>query len=155
MLGIRTAPKKDLSASSAELVDGAPLTVPGEFIGAPQDPGCTRSHLQQLRDRVKTLAPVQTQMHGSQSHNVPRDILQSKFLFIRKDSHKNPLQIPYDGPYRVLSRGQKTFLVELGGRPELISLDHLKAVYTDSDFPVPVAQPKRRGRPPKKFTKDN
>ena len=71
MLGIRTAPKEDLSASSAELVYGAPLTVPGEFIGAPQDPGCTRSHLQQLRDRVKTVAPVPTQMHGSQSHNVP------------------------------------------------------------------------------------
>ena len=155
MLGIRTAPKEDLSASSAELVYGAPLTVPGEFIGAPQDPGCTRSHLQQLRDRVKTLAPVPTQMHGSQSHNVPRDILQSKFVFIRKDSHKNPLQRPYDGPYRVLSRGQKTFLVDLGGRPEVISLDRLKAVYTDSDFPVPVAQPKRRGRPSKKFTKDN
>ena len=59
------------------------------------------------------------------------------------------MQRPYDGPYRVLSRGQKTFLVDLGGRPEVISLDRLKAVYTDSDFPVPVAQPKRRGRPPK------
>ena len=46
---------------------------------------------------------------------------------------------------------KKTFF----GRPEVISLDRLKAVYTDSDFPVPVAQPKRRGRPPKKFTKDN
>ena len=50
---------------------------------------------------------------------------------------------------------KKTFLVDLGGRPDVISLDRLKAVYKDSDFPVPVAQPKRRGRPPKKFTKDN
>ena len=44
--------------------------------------------------------------------------------------------------------------VDLGGRPEVISLDRLKAVYTDSIFPASVAQPKRRGRPPKKFTKD-
>ena len=57
------------------------------------------------------------------------ETLQSKFVFIRKDSHKNPLQRPYDGPYRVISRGQKTFLVDLGGRPEVISLDRLKAVY--------------------------
>ena len=84
MLGIRTAPKEELSASSAGLVYGAPLTVPGEFIGAPQDPGCTRSYLQQLRDRVKTLAPVPTQMHGSQSHNVPKDILQSKLCLLEK-----------------------------------------------------------------------
>ena len=70
-------------------------------------------------------------------------------MFFRKDSHKNPLQRTYDGPYRILSNGQITFLVDLGGRLEVISLDHLKAVYIDSDFPVPVAQPKRRGRPPK------
>ena len=79
-MGIHTAPKEDLSASSAELVYGAPLTVRGEFIGTPQEPCCTRSHLQQLRDRVKTLAPVPAQMHGSQSHCVPRDILKSTFL---------------------------------------------------------------------------
>ncbi|KAI0241039.1 hypothetical protein LSAT2_002963, partial [Lamellibrachia satsuma] len=32
LLGIRTAPKEDLGCSSAELVYGAPLTVPGDFI---------------------------------------------------------------------------------------------------------------------------
>ena len=47
-----TYQRGDVSASSAELVYGAPLAVPGEFIGAPQEPGCTRSHLQQLRDGV-------------------------------------------------------------------------------------------------------
>jgi len=32
LLGIRTAPKEDLGCSSAEMVYGAPLTVPGDFI---------------------------------------------------------------------------------------------------------------------------
>ena len=34
LLGIRTAPKEDLGTSSAELVFGEPLTVPGDFIPA-------------------------------------------------------------------------------------------------------------------------
>ena len=35
LLGIRTAPKEDLQSSSAELVYGQPLWVPGDFIPAP------------------------------------------------------------------------------------------------------------------------
>ena len=34
LLGIRTAPKEDLGCSSAEMVYGAPLTVPGDFISS-------------------------------------------------------------------------------------------------------------------------
>ena len=37
MLGIRSAPKGDLGCSSAELVYGSPLTVPGEFLRSPLD----------------------------------------------------------------------------------------------------------------------
>lgn len=39
MLGLRSAPKEDLQASSAELVYGQPLRVPGEFIPKVTDPG--------------------------------------------------------------------------------------------------------------------
>ena len=35
LLGVRTAPKEDLASSSAELVYGTPLTVPGDFIPTP------------------------------------------------------------------------------------------------------------------------
>ena len=32
LLGIRTSPKEDIGCSSAELVYGAPLTIPGQFL---------------------------------------------------------------------------------------------------------------------------
>ena len=38
LLGIRTAPKDELQSSSAELVYGSLLTVPGDFIRTPLDP---------------------------------------------------------------------------------------------------------------------
>ncbi|KAK3892978.1 hypothetical protein Pcinc_003157 [Petrolisthes cinctipes] len=38
LLGIRTAPKEDLATSSAELVYGAPLILPGDFIATSDKP---------------------------------------------------------------------------------------------------------------------
>ncbi len=36
MQGLRSAPKEDTSISAAELVFGAPLTLPGEFLASPE-----------------------------------------------------------------------------------------------------------------------
>ena len=59
LLGIRTAPKEDLGASTAELVYGGPLTVPGDFVpdGTPKP---ASHHLEQQRRRVGDLRPVPT-----------------------------------------------------------------------------------------------
>ena len=69
-------------------------------------------------------------------------------MFIRRDGYQGPLQQPYVGPYRVITPGDKSFLVMIGNREEVISTDHLKPAHVDFTGPVPVAQPPRRGRPP-------
>ncbi|XP_072906159.1 uncharacterized protein [Hemitrygon akajei] len=75
LLGIRTAPKEDLHASSAKLVYGAPLAVPGEFIPAPrgkeEEPAAV---LDRLRERLGNLAPVPTSQHGWTPIHVPKDL---------------------------------------------------------------------------------
>ena len=64
LLGIRTVPREDLECSSAELVYGAPLTVPGDFI--PNHSTCSDSkfQLQCLCDQVRSLALIPTSQHG-------------------------------------------------------------------------------------------
>ena len=49
LLGLRTAPREDLNASSAELVFGAALTVPGDFIAPPSDAVAAAEFLRNLR----------------------------------------------------------------------------------------------------------
>ena len=64
MLGLRTAPKEDLQASSAELVYGQPLRVPGDFV---PDTTVSWSAAQQratLLDNAKIFAPVPTSQHS-------------------------------------------------------------------------------------------
>ncbi len=61
LLGIRTAPKEDLGCSSAELVYGAPTTVPGDF--TIPDTSDTQL-LRHLHQQVRSLIPVPTSRHG-------------------------------------------------------------------------------------------
>ena len=63
LLGIRTAPKEDLGCSSAEMVYGAPLTVPGDFISG--HGFHSYDLLACVRDRVCSLVPVPTSRHGA------------------------------------------------------------------------------------------
>lgn len=145
LLGIRTAPKEDLSTSSAELVYGSTLTVPGEFIGATnQEPGSSES-LRRLRDRVGSLAPTPTSRHGNVRFSVSPKLQQAPFVFIKRDSHRSPLQCPYDGPFKVIEAGDKFFKIDYGGRMEVISIDRLKPAHLDG--PVELDKPRPRGRP--------
>ncbi len=52
----------------------------------------------------------------------------------------------YSGPYRVISRGEKTFHVDIGGRDVVISADRQKPHLGQA--PVQPASPPKRGRPP-------
>ncbi|XP_072898585.1 nephronectin a isoform X1 [Hemitrygon akajei] len=75
LLGIRTVPKDDLHASSAGLVYGVPLVVPGEFIPAPrgqeEEPAAV---LGRLRERLGDLSPIPTSQHGQNPTCVPKDL---------------------------------------------------------------------------------
>ncbi len=115
MLGLRSAPKEDLQASSAELVYGQPLRVPGEFLPDATVPWSADSHRTVAQGIADTFAPVPTSCHCFPQSYVPKDLPSVRYVFIRHDSHRTPLQPPYDGPFRVLEWGSKNFVVDMGG----------------------------------------
>ena len=84
------------------------------------------------------------------SSSVPKGLATSHYVFLRRDTRKSALQDPYEGPFRVLARRQKTYDIDVGGRQETVSLDRLKPAHTDRNQPVRPALRKRRGRPPMK-----
>ena len=151
LLGIRTAPKEDLETSSAELVYGSPLTVPGDFIATAVVTENPSDFLPALRDKVANFRPIPTSRHGTTASYVPRSLQQSQYVFVRRDAHRTPLQSPYEGPYKVIAAGSKTFDIDKGGRMETVSVDRLKPAH--GDFPLQVPVPVRRGRPRKSDAK--
>jgi len=62
-------------------------------------------------------------------------------------NYRNPLQAPYTGPYKVVSKQDKTFVIDMGGRQVTISIDCLKPAHIDASAQITLAQPPRRGRP--------
>ena len=138
MLAIRATPKEDLGCAPAELVYGTTLRLPGEFFGPASDPTSDdqQAFLPQLRAAMQRLRTAPPLAHGSPQHHVPASLQAANFVFVRHDGHRSPLQQLYDGPYRVLERHPKHFVLDLGNRTDSVSLDRLKPAFVD---PAPAA----------------
>ncbi len=145
MLVLRAAPKEDCGLSSAEMVYGEALTLPGEFLEASTPPG--DSFLQLLRERMTRFQPPPTRPVEVKPTSQPEAALhKADFVYVKRGAVASSLSPLYSGPYRVISRGEKTFHVDIGGQDEVISADRLKPHLGQA--PVQPAEPPRRGRPP-------
>lgn len=148
LLGLRTTPKDDLGTCAAELVYGETISVPADFLATPERHTAYDELLSHLRQTAGSLRPVATSSHGNTSSRITADLARAKFVFVRRGAHGHPLTRPYDGPYEVISPGEKVFRLKMGTHEELVSADRLKPAYVETDQPFVVAQPPKRGRPP-------
>nr|VZI40994.1 unnamed protein product [Spirometra erinaceieuropaei] len=142
MLGIRTALKPDLECSAAELVYGTTLRIPDDFFGHSQisadlDPN---DYVQRLRHAMTHLRTTPPPSPTSRSYIYP-NLLTCSFVIVRVDSIRRPVQQPYDGPFRVLSRTDKHFTIDRGGRTDVVLVDRLKAAHTEPLSTSPTEQP--------------
>ena len=129
LLGLRTTPKEDLDHSAAEMVYGQPLVVPGEFF--PSD-GASDSQLEDLRRVARQFAPSRPTRHSHHPSYTPPGLDTAKFVFLRDDTHRQPLSCPYKGPFRVLQRSPRAFKLQLEGRTDWVTTERLKPAYTDA-----------------------
>nr|VZI44396.1 unnamed protein product [Spirometra erinaceieuropaei] len=133
LLGIRCALKPDLDCSAAELVFGATVRLPGEMI-SPTPRGAVEDHtnlLRRLRQFMRTLSPVLLRSSASPSY-FEKDLAMRSHVYLRCDRVRRHLEPPYDGPFRVLSRGTKTFRIQRDSREEVVSVNRLKAAVSDT-----------------------
>ena len=133
LLGIRTALKEDLNATTAEMVYGTTLRLPGEFFSTSSatplpDPS---EFINQLKTHFRTLQSTPPRATNRISH-IPNDLSTATHVFVRQDAIRKPLQPPYNGPYPVVKRTPKHFTVHINGRNNTISIDRLKPAHLDS-----------------------
>lgn len=134
LLGIRAAWRDDLKTSSAELVYGEPLRLPGEFLTSRnENPEPTTDFVKDLRNHMRQLQPVDGTKHGDKHHFIFKDLYTTDQVFVRRELSKKCLQMPYDGPYPVISRSSRTFVVNINGKNSTITIDRLKPAYTMSE----------------------
>lgn len=143
LLGIRSAWKEDLQATTAELVYGEPLRLPGQFFTSrPNDEMDMTCIIQRLRLQVSKLTPQPASRHGrSRIFYIPKDLQTTSHVFVRVGPTKRALEPPYSGPYKVLKRDAKTFDVDIKGVTQRISIDRLKPAYVEDDTTICTGEP--------------
>ena len=63
------------------------------------------------------------------------------FILKRKDAVKAPLTPPYTGSYRVLSRTDKLFTLDISGKKETLSIDRVKRSFLNINTQEPHIHP--------------
>ena len=91
LLGLRTAQKKSWTSILWTII------CTGKCISSDSLP-CVSLDTQK-HHKLPPLIP--TSAHTAAKSFVPDDILRTKYVFVRRDARRGPLQRPYDGPYKV------------------------------------------------------
>ena len=139
LLGCRAAIKEVLGYSPAELVYGVPLSLPGQMLNPIDLTGTDPAlYINRLRSYAGNLPPRYSR-EQTLKPSVPKDISSWTHVFLRKDAVKAPLTPPYTGPYRVLSRTDKLFTLDISGKKESVSIDGVKRAFLNANTQEPYS----------------
>ncbi|XP_068628033.1 uncharacterized protein [Battus philenor] len=113
LLGVRSAYKEDLHATSAEPVYGEPLRLPGEFFDSKADYTLDLMEFtSRLRSIIQSLKPSPAARHsGTRPTFVFKELATCSHVFLRDCTVGGTLKPAYTGPYEVLQRDDKVFAI--------------------------------------------
>uniref|UniRef100_A0A0L8HBB8 Integrase catalytic domain-containing protein n=1 Tax=Octopus bimaculoides TaxID=37653 RepID=A0A0L8HBB8_OCTBM len=135
LLGIRSTVKEEVGHTPAELVYSTTLTLPGQMIEpvASQHLPDPAQYVHRLRTSMSHLLPAGPRQQNVVSH-VPKDINTWTHVFVRNDGIPSQLRPPYSGPYKVIKRELKYFVLDIGGKRNTVSIDRLKKAFIEDDL---------------------
>jgi hypothetical protein len=142
LLSLRSTPKEDSNISAAELVYGAPLLLPGQLQCGPEPPPATYAEKARM---LPVSLPTRPLPPSAPAPSVPAELQSAAYVYVRRSGVSPPLTPAYSGPYPVLSRSEKYFIVDMGSRTDAVSVDRLKPHRGAAPVSPAVAPP--RGRP--------
>lgn len=133
LYGLRTTFKDDINCCPAELVYGQTIRVPGEMFVPEEtnnslDPSTV---VENLRRSMQKLIPKEPR-HTSPKSHIPKGLETCEYVFIRVDKVRTGLTPPFDGPFKVIRKLRKQFVVDVNGKSTTVSIDRLKPVFKDN-----------------------
>lgn len=129
LLGIRATIKEDIDASAAEMVYGENLRLPGDLANLNSSENIDiPDFVKNLRDRMTQLLPTDTRVQKQVNIFTPKSLDDCKYVFVRTEGRRSKLDDPYKGPFEVIKKFRKFFVVDYNGKNTSISVDRLKPV---------------------------
>ena len=118
---------KDENFSSAELIFGQTLRLPGQFFNDYEISLTQSEYRKQLIAFMARLRPSPTRFSRNHKAHLEEKLLICTHVFVRYESPSNKLEPSYNGPYAVLEKGPKFFHELNHGRIDNLSMDRITA----------------------------
>ena len=130
LLGIRSTPNES-GFSPFTAVTGSTILVPGLLVTQTEprnDIACDYTRkLCDIMSHFESYDFDQGRSHTLPTPYVPKGLMSCDKVWLRIDRVRKPLEAPYTGPYVVLERSPKYFLLDKGGDTHIrVSVDRLK-----------------------------
>ncbi|GFS63454.1 pol polyprotein [Trichonephila inaurata madagascariensis] len=105
--------------------------------------------VENLNSHFDSIRPSLASSHSKKSVFVHPALKDCSHISIRNDTVRKRLQAPYDGPFRILHRTDKTFDVDINGRKSTISIDRVKPAFLERylEHPPVVTETVRSDKP--------
>ncbi|GBN25005.1 Pro-Pol polyprotein [Araneus ventricosus] len=129
LLGLRTVFKEDLQCSPAEMVYGENLCLPSQFFVQQQPQAADNGFIKKLKTHIQQLRATPTSNHSAKPTFVYKDLSVCSHVFLRVDAVQPSLSQPYTGPYKVLSRTNKNFIILKDNKKVTVTIDRLKPAH--------------------------
>ena len=138
ILSINNMYKEDLKSSSAELVFGQTLRLPGDLCYDTPKPRVSypSDMLLAMRKFANACKPTDTRVAPLTSEHMPHILQTCTHIYIRNDPIKANLTPTYDGPFFVVSRTNKTFHVLRNNTLYAVAINNVKPAFS---LPSPVS----------------
>ena len=96
---------------------------PGEFFKRKEE---SLEHTLFANNLAKYIASAQYHSMLKNFHFLP----ETTHVYLRIDSHKPPLHAVYQGPFKVLDKSEKYFIIDFRTHKDKVTVDHLKILST-------------------------
>jgi hypothetical protein len=104
------------------------MRIPGEFL-TPTNPIEPAHIITQLLHHMARLLPDPATRHARPGTFIHKDLHTCTYIFLRQDANRSALEPPYSGPYRVISRREKTLRLLVRGNTITVSTDRVTPAY--------------------------
>ncbi|CAB4046147.1 Hypothetical predicted protein [Paramuricea clavata] len=103
------------------------MTFPGEIFRSSSEAPLD-SFVSSLKETMKHQIPTEVRWHQAKDPAVfvPPKLRECSHVFVRSDRVQPGLKSKYSGPFKVISRTDKVFLLDTDGKEDSFTIDRLK-----------------------------
>lgn len=132
LMGIRSSLILDSDFSAFQLVYGTEMKLPSDFFETTKQNMQLNKTVTILKNYMNNIKPIQSKFSNSRKMFVHPDLNSCKQVFIKQESIKG-LQSTYKGPFDIVKKYEKYFIINIKNKEEKISIDRLKPAYYISE----------------------